>query len=142
VRSADGNLTPPVLRFLLIAARLQLYARNADEQVHRKVNMTNATEERGCITALVSTPIVEKLQEAADLTGATLNQFLVQAALEKAEDVIAREHTIRYSREDAAMLLSMLDKPSGPNEALTKAFELYKEKVENGSLRDGPDSST
>lgn len=95
----------------------------------------NATEERGRITARVSTPVAEKLQEAADLTGATLNQFLVQAALEKAQVIIEREHSIRYTREDAAMLINLLDAPSAPNEALTKAFERYKSKVENGSLR-------
>lgn len=94
----------------------------------------NATEERGRITARVSNPIAEKLQEAADLTGATLNQFLVQAALEKAERVIEREHTIRYTREDAAMLINLLDSPPSPNAALAKAFEQYKNKVGNGSL--------
>jgi uncharacterized protein (DUF1778 family) len=101
----------------------------------------NSTEERGRITARVSNPIVEKLQEAADLTGATLNQFLVQAALEKAERVIEREHTIRYNREDAAMLLNLLDSPPTPNAALTKAFEQYKTKVANGILNIRPGSS-
>ena len=94
----------------------------------------NATEERGRITARVSNPIAEKLQEAADLTGATLNQFLVQAALEKAQMIIDREYTIRYTREDAAMLIDWLDAPPQPNTALTKAFERYRNKVEDGSL--------
>jgi len=42
------------------------------------------------ITARVSEQIKETLVAAADLTGATLNQFLVQAALEKAENIIKR----------------------------------------------------
>jgi len=94
----------------------------------------NATEERGRITARVSNPIAEKLQEAADLTGATLNQFLVQAALEKAQVIIDREYVIRYTREDAAMLINLLDAPPAPNEALIKAFERHKNKAPNDSL--------
>ena len=95
----------------------------------------NAPEERGRITARVSNPIAEKLQQAADLTGATLNQFLVQAALEKAQAIIEREHAIHYTREDAAMLIDLLDAPPATNAALAKAFARYKNKVENGSLR-------
>ncbi|GJI97670.1 hypothetical protein RugamoR57_43880 [Duganella caerulea] len=94
----------------------------------------NATEERGRITARVSASVAEKLQEAADLVGATVNQFLVQAALKEANRVIEREHTIRYTREDAAMLINLLDSPPSPNPALVKAFAQYKTKVENGIL--------
>ena len=94
--------------------------------------MLNATQERGRITARVSHPIAEKLQEAADLCGATLNQFLVQAALEKAEKIIDRERTIRFTMEDAAMLIDLLDNPAPPNAALTTAFERHKSKAGNG----------
>lgn len=97
----------------------------------------NATEERSRITARVSHPIAEKLQEAADLSGATLNQFLVQAALEKAEKIIDRERTIRFTLKDAVMLINLLDNPAPPDAALTKAFERYKNKVENGQLSSG-----
>lgn len=97
--------------------------------------MSALAEEKGRITARVPSLIAEKLQEAAKLTGATLNQFLVQAALEKALQIIEREHTIRYSHEDAAMLIRMLDNPPKPNTALKKALKRYKDKVENGALR-------
>ncbi|NVD69156.1 DUF1778 domain-containing protein [Duganella sp. BJB1802] len=94
----------------------------------------NATEEGDRITARVSTSMAEKLQKAADLMGITLNQFLVQAALKEADRMIEREHTIRYTREDAAMLMNLLDSPPSPNPALAKAFARYKTKVENGML--------
>lgn len=100
----------------------------------------NAPEERGRITARVSSQIAEKLQKAADLTGATLNQFLVQAALEKAETVIARENVIPYTREDAAMLIDLLDSPKPANAALTQAFERYQDKVKDGALAIRADS--
>lgn len=85
-----------------------------------------ATENRDRITARVSQPIATKLQIAADLTGATLNQFLVQAAIEKADRIIENERTILISREDAALFIKMLDDPGQPNEALTKAFARRK----------------
>jgi uncharacterized protein (DUF1778 family) len=93
--------------------------------------MSTSTEERGRITARVSTLVAEKLQEAADLSGATLNQ----AALEKADRIIDRERTLQFSAEDAAMFIAMLDSPRPPNEAMKRAHERYKNKVSDGSLR-------
>ncbi|WP_256079692.1 DUF1778 domain-containing protein [Massilia sp. YIM B04103] len=94
--------------------------------------MSITTEERDRITARLPKVLVEKLQEAADLTGATLNQFLVQAAVEKADKIIDRERAIRFTAEDAAMFIHMLDNPRPPNEAVTRAFERLR-KVEDGS---------
>jgi len=94
----------------------------------------NATENSGRITNRVPQPIALKLQEAADLTGATLNQFMVQAALEKAEKVIDRERTIHFSVNDAALIINMLDNPSKPNDALLRVFETFKQReIENGN---------
>lgn len=97
------------------------------------------TEERGRITARVAQPIVDKLQQAAELTGATINQFLVQAALEKAEHVIERERTIRLGLEDAQMLMNLLENPA-PNPALARALQRYQEKVKNGTLHSRAES--
>lgn len=99
------------------------------------------TQARGRITARVAQPIVAKLQQAADLTGATINQFLVQAALEKAEYIIARERTIRLGLQDAHMLMTLLENPA-PNPALAGALQRYQEKVKNGTLRSGAESGT
>jgi len=85
-------------------------------------------EARDRITARVSQPIATKLQMAADLTGATLNQFLVQAAIEKADKIIAHEKAIHFSDEDAALFIQMLDKPGKPNQALSKAFAKRQKK--------------
>lgn len=90
------------------------------------MSMAIPTEERGRITARVSSQVAEKLQEAADLTGATMNQFLVQAALKEAERIIDRERTIQLSYEDAAMLINLLDNPRPPNAVMTRYYERYK----------------
>jgi uncharacterized protein (DUF1778 family) len=92
-------------------------------------------EERGRITARVPLAVQEKLQEAADLVGATVNQFVVQSALEKAEQIIDREKMIALTQMDAAMLIELLENPPKPNEALARALDRYKSRVENGSFR-------
>lgn len=104
--------------------------------------MPHATEERGRITARVSQIVQEKLQAAADLQGATLNQFIVQSALEKAEKIIGHEAMISLTRKDAALLVTMLENPSKPNAALSKAFERYKKKVGNGLLHSNAGKGT
>lgn len=86
------------------------------------------------ITNRMTQAVKEKLEEAAALTGATVNQFMVQASLEKAERVIDREKTIPITARDASMILHMLDHPSMPNAALLRAFERFKQReAENGN---------
>jgi uncharacterized protein (DUF1778 family) len=97
-------------------------------------HMNDAMQDKGRITTRVPLGVLEKLQEAADLTGATVNQFVVQSALEKAEEVIDRERVISLSGRDAVMLLTMLDNPTQPNKALLSAFERYKKKVADGNI--------
>ncbi len=96
--------------------------------------MQQKSIERGRITARVSLSIQEKLQEAADLTGATLNQFVVQTALEKAEQLLEREASINLTRKDAAMLFAMLQQTSPPNKVLARAAQLYQHEVDSGLL--------
>jgi len=96
--------------------------------------MNNVAQDKGRITTRVPLGVLEKLQEAANLTGATVNQFVVQSALEKAEEVIDREKVIFLSSRDAAMLLTMLDNPTQPNKMLLSAFERFKQKVAHGHI--------
>ena len=99
------------------------------------------TEERGRISARVSLPIAERLQEAADLTGATLNQFLVQAALKEANRILESEKVIYYSLEDAAMFINQLDNPSPPNARLARARERYSKRVSNAIINNETESA-
>ncbi|MBW2100971.1 MAG: DUF1778 domain-containing protein [Deltaproteobacteria bacterium] len=78
------------------------------------------------ITARVSMDIREKLIEAAAFSGATLNQFLVQAALEKAQEVLEKERVINLSYKDAEVFFSALENPPMPNKKLKNAVKNYK----------------
>ena len=88
--------------------------------------MTLTTQERGRITARVPQNVQDTLQQAADLLGATLNQFVVQAALNEAQRVIERGRVIHLSGNDAAFLLNLLENPPAPNARLAQALRNYE----------------
>lgn len=90
------------------------------------------TSDKEWISARVSSQVAEALNEAADLCGATLSNFVVQAALREAQRVIDREKTIPMSTKDVAMLLDLLDNPPPPNAALSRAFQRFM-KVKYGT---------
>jgi uncharacterized protein (DUF1778 family) len=81
------------------------------------------------ITARVTEQVKDTLNTAADLMGATLNQFLIQAALEKAENIIEKDKIIYLSNKDAEIFFSALERPAKPNQKLKSAFKNYKEKI-------------
>ncbi|MBN3855623.1 DUF1778 domain-containing protein [Paraburkholderia sp. Ac-20340] len=91
--------------------------------------MENAS--RGRITARLSAEKQEILQLAADLSGSTLNQFIVQSALRAAEQVIEQEEVIRSIRltmEESKRFFALLDEPPAPNEALQRAMARFRNK--------------
>ena len=83
------------------------------------------------ISARVPHEVYERLLYAADLTGATINQFLVQSAIKEAQSVIEREQTIRLSRRDCGRLLDLLENPPKPNARFEAAMNYY-EQIKHG----------
>jgi uncharacterized protein (DUF1778 family) len=79
----------------------------------------------------VSTPLSaqmhEVLQQAADILGTTLNQFMVQASFEKAQTIIENEKIIRLNKAEAEIFFNAVDNPPSPNEKLRKAVATYKD---------------
>lgn len=84
------------------------------------------------VTARVPQNIFEKLQLAADLVGATLNQFIVQSALEKAEAIIERETTVNLSRQASLQIIDLIENPPPRNEYFLKAQERYRRMIDDG----------
>jgi uncharacterized protein (DUF1778 family) len=89
--------------------------------------VTSSPRQLERIGARVPPEVFATLHRAAELSGATLNQFLVQAALKEAQAVIEREQTLRLSRRDAERLLDLLEHPPPPNAALATAQARYQE---------------
>lgn len=78
------------------------------------------------LTTRVTDHVQERLQVAADLVGATLNQFVVQAALEKADKVIESESTMVLTRRESLRLLEMVENPPPRNERFLEAQARYQ----------------
>ena len=83
------------------------------------------------IGARVPHDAYEKLCRAAELTGSTVNQFLVESALKEAQAVIEREEVIRLSPRDWNWLLELLENPPKPNATLTAAMKRYQKSKRN-----------
>lgn len=83
-------------------------------------------EPRKRITARVSGSVRNTLEQAAELLGATVNQFVVQTAYVEAQRVIELESIIRLSQKDAQKILSLLDNPPKPNKRLKDAVKAFK----------------
>lgn len=88
--------------------------------------MATAATKQVRISARASQEVMDTLRHAADLTGATVNQFFIQAALKEAQAVIDREQTIRLSKEESEWLLGLIENPPPKNAALKAAMKRYK----------------
>lgn len=78
------------------------------------------------ITARVSDAVRMTLEQAAELSGSTVNQFVVQTAYQEAQRVVERETVIRLSQKDAHKALALLDHPPKPNKRLKDAVKAFK----------------
>ena len=88
-----------------------------------------AEEPRKRITARVTNSVRDTLEQAAELLGTTVNQFLVQIAYLEAQRVIERESVIRLSQKDAQNVLALLDNPPKPSKRLKDAVKAFKTRV-------------
>jgi uncharacterized protein (DUF1778 family) len=88
--------------------------------------MRTIDAEKTRITARVPSQIRDILEEAAQLQGATLNQFVVHSAYQEAQRILERESVIRLSQQNAQKVFSLLDHPPKANKRLKEAVKLYR----------------
>lgn len=76
-------------------------------------------------------PAAEKalFQQAADLVGSSLTDFLTRAAHNEAMKVITEHEQITLSQRDSEIFVNALLNPREPNSKLKKAAKHYKEDV-------------
>lgn len=101
-----------------------VYTGHIAKLLNKEAAMLAQTGKR--ITTRVTGHVQDKLQMAADLVGATVNQFVVQAALEKAEKVIESESTMVLSRRESLRLLELIENPPPRNEKFLQAMARYQ----------------
>jgi uncharacterized protein (DUF1778 family) len=77
------------------------------------------------IIARVSPGLRARIEEAAAWRGVSVASFLVEAAAREAEHVIEKERLFQLTRDDAELVLSLLDAPPSPNAAMSKAVRAH-----------------
>ncbi len=85
------------------------------------------------LPARIPVQAYQTLIHAAEISGATLNQFLVQAAVEKAQMVIEKDQTINLSIKSANVFFNAIENPPKPSKKLKDAIKAYKETFDQSS---------
>jgi len=83
------------------------------------------------LVARVSIDIQQTIKKAAAYSGATVTQFLVDSALDKAKSVINDVEVIKLTNKTASQMMELLDNPPMPNAYLLKAKAKYKREIIN-----------
>jgi len=87
------------------------------------------------ISARMPAHVHGTITKAAEIMGATINQFMIQSALEKANRIIEKEQIIRLSAESATLFYDAIKSPPAPNQKLTAAANAYKKNFEAPSAK-------
>lgn len=101
--------------------------------------MTVVAPKDARLVARVPQDVQEFVKNAADLSGATLSQFIVEAVTAKARSVYESEQSIRLSMQGAEAVFAALDNPPPINNKLLAAAKAFKKK---GGINYAGDSST
>ena len=91
--------------------------------------MSALAEKKSRLVARIPLGMRKTLQAAADLEGASLNNFVVQAAHRQAQEILERETIIRLNREQTRHVFDLLEKPPKPNAALLSAKAIHRKLV-------------
>ena len=91
------------------------------ETTHKEFNLANQTK-TGRIDIRLMPSDKDALELAASLKRMSLSQYILSAALEAARNDIEKEERIKLSEEEFNTLLSLLENPPEPTEALRRLF--------------------
>ena len=86
-------------------------------------------ERRTRLVARMPTRTRKTIQAAAELQGASLNQFVTEAAHQKALELLEQASFIRLNSEQTRRVFNLMDKPPKPNRALLAAKALHRRLV-------------
>lgn len=93
----------------------------------RKISGKAVADDR--ITARIPHAKRMVIERAAAVYGATLNQFIVQTALDRAGEILEREEILRLSTKDSKAFLQALETPAPTPRALREALRAHDKLV-------------
>ncbi|MGM0418297.1 MAG: DUF1778 domain-containing protein [Thermodesulfobacteriota bacterium] len=84
------------------------------------------------ITARVDADTQNLLNKATALSGmSSINNFVLNAAVEKAKQIIEHDQFLKLTENDANLLIKALDRPAEINPKLKAAAESYERKKQS-----------
>ncbi len=92
-----------------------------------KKRLTHHKSER--LEARVSADLKRLFQEAANLHGITMTDFVIQSAQEAAKRAVQEQEIMRLSEQDRKVFVSALLNPPEPSPRLRAAVEHYKKTI-------------
>jgi uncharacterized protein (DUF1778 family) len=69
------------------------------------------------------------VEQAAELVGITVNQFVIHSAYEEAQRILERETVIRLSQADAQCIFALMENPPKSKKRLKDAVKEFKTSV-------------
>lgn len=85
------------------------------------------------LVARVSEDIQSTIYKAAAYSGATVSQFLVESALDRAKAVINEVENIQLSQKASEHMMTLINNPPQPNAYLKKAKANYDQNIKNAA---------
>lgn len=84
------------------------------------------------ITTRINSDTQIMLSKAAAISGiASINSFVLNAAIEKAKKIIADDNILHLNQQDAEMLIEALDGPAQVHQRLKQASKVYSKQTQN-----------
>ena len=80
------------------------------------------------LVARVSQDVQEFVKNAADLSGVSLSQFMIEAVTAKARAVVNEERLIKLTLDEAQIVFNALENPPPTNRKLLEAARRMKER--------------
>lgn len=88
-----------------------------------------ASSGRNPLTIRPPAELHEMLSEAASWLGVSLNSLVLEAAADRAREILETQRQIKLSRQDAELFFGALENPPAPNAALKSARQAYQDLI-------------
>jgi uncharacterized protein (DUF1778 family) len=102
-----------------------------EEMIMRTAQAKNNGLADDRITARVPHSTRTIIERAAAVYGATISQFVIQASVERANEVLRSMEMVKLSSQDARIFIDALTNPPAPNKRLQEAVRAHKKLVES-----------
>jgi uncharacterized protein (DUF1778 family) len=121
-----GAIIPPVA--ILAPCYVPLHK---EEMIMGTAQARNKERADDRITARVPHSTRTIIERAAAVSGATISQFVTQASVERANEVLRSMEMVKLSSRDTQTVLDALTKSPMPNKKLQEAVRAHKRLVES-----------